>query len=184
MVVHFYEIRNCTCANVDNRPVLVAPEDLLLDLLTYYEFVLLEDGRWVHFLNAEEYAHVMTGYPDHDVVFRHPDAPPPVRQPTPEETANGNQPAAIGIGLTCAGTILTVVFLFGNLLLPLVLPCGMQIAAFVLMIYTRIRYPDNRLGNILKWILIVEVILTVLSAIAVVISCVAACDSCIRSCPD
>ena len=175
MVVHFYEIQGCTCDNVDNRPVLVAPKDLPLDMLAYYEFVLLEDGRWVHFLTTEEYAHVMKGYPDHDVVFRHPYTYPPMKQCTPEETAKGNKLARLGIGLACGSLVLAGIIHFivekemlsnqTPLVLLGVLIVAAQIAAFRLMSRTRSRYPDNKLGIVLKRIFIAELILLAISPV-------------------
>lgn len=197
MLVHFYEIRGCTCANVDNHPVLVAPANMQLDRLTYYHFVLLEDGRWVHFLTPEEYAHVMKGYPAHDVVFHQPGTPLPLQQSTPEDTAKGNLLALIGLGLNLAGIVLIVLLTLFSAALDtetepslyeclMVLPCLAQIAAFILMIVTRIRYPDNTFGKVLMWVLIVEVILAVLAIIALIVFCAVACNYCVsemKRCP-
>lgn len=112
MLVHFYEIRGCTCNNVDDRPVIVAPNGTPAVYLQHYHFTRLADGRWVHYLSNEEYAHIMTGYPDHDVTFAYaPGAsvggvgiPPTPNYTSPgapviedeEEKRAGNRLAAIG----------------------------------------------------------------------------------------
>ena len=187
MMVHFYEIRNCTCNDVDDRPVLVAPGGLLLDKLTYYEFVLLEDGRWVHFLTSEEYAHVMKGYPKHEVVFLHPYTCTPIVQSTPEETARGNQ-FAVSLGLMIVSAVLLCVLAFfwflhdpypDSLAAHLfILPAVTQVAAFTLVIYAWIHYPENSLVKVTTLIVIAETILVALAAAVFYIVCVVACNGC------
>lgn len=66
MVVNFFEIKGCTCDNVDNRPVLIAHSDangnIDLKKMQQYCFVLLQDGRWCHFLTQQEYNLVIDGF--------------------------------------------------------------------------------------------------------------------------
>ena len=197
MYVHFYEIRGCICDNVDNRPVLVAPRDTRLDLLTKYQFVLLTDGRWVHFLTNDEYAHVMTGYPNRDVTFcaapQYTPMPSAPMQESEEDCRRGNLLAGIGLGLF----VLYLIISFGEWGIMEVLDNAertkeainlaeivngflllMPIASFVLMLITRIRYPKNVMGKVLMWVFIVSGILLALFIIAILVTCVACLNEC------
>lgn len=195
MQVHFYEIRGCTCSNADGKPVLVAPEYTQLDLLNYYQFILLPDGRWVHFLTNEEYASVMTGYPHRDVVFSHPRKAAQPLPETPEDLAKADRLGWIGIAMIVASVLLGI----GLVLLSSAMGDGvpetleliitgliglLQLAGFVMMLFIRIRYPGNRLGKALMWIYIAEVILAIIAVIVMIIACVFFIKSCCESMQD
>ena len=195
MLVHFYEIRGCTCDNVDNRPVLVAPDYCPLEQLTHYQFVLLEDGRWVHFLTSQEYAYVMTGYSHRDVVFSTLPESVLTDLNIPEDPSRGNIFGGLGLGLF-VGSIAACI-LIGFLLRALdedqsiiiiqaaaYLPLVLEIGSFAMMLYTRIRYPKNILGKVLMWLFIVEAVLIVIALIAAVIACIACANQCITSIKD
>ena len=197
MYVHFYEIRGCTCDNVDSRPVLVAPRDTRLDLLTKYQFILLADGRWVHFLTNDEYAYVMTGYPNRDVTFytapQYTASPAAMPQESEEDKRRGNLLAGIGLGLfvlylivnfgewgfmkalesnSHAGETTDLIAAINSILLL------MPVTSFVLMLITRIKYPKNVLGKVLMWVFIVSGILLAFLVIATLVACVACLNEC------
>lgn len=196
MVVHFYEISGCTCANIGERPVLVAPAGTPQALLTKYDFLLVEDGRWCHFLTTPEYEHVMTGYPDRDVVFGSTVMMP---EPPAVDPTAGNRLADIGLILLVASILLPmltggVTFLLGDtaqenvtqtaeaattVLLQAVSSicslCG--IASFVIMIITRVKYPKNTRGKVLMWIFVVLAILFALAMIVLILACASCLDS-------
>ncbi|MBQ4466074.1 MAG: hypothetical protein II916_08950 [Oscillospiraceae bacterium] len=200
MLVHYYEIRSCTCDNVDNRPVLVAPPETVLDLLTKYNFVLTADGRWVHFLTTPEYDHVMTGYPNRDVTFSYQPSAKEKPQETPEERKAGNRLATIGFLLLALSIVMPMAAVMmteaadkmpfeeeGPLLSTFnTISYGIgslsQIAAFVMMLVTRIKYPKNTLGKVLMWIYIVGAILAALAAILIIVAC-ASCLNELSHCP-
>lgn len=196
MHVHFYEIRGCTCENVNNKPVLVAPPDTRLDLLTRYQFLLLDDGRWVHFLNNTEYAHVMTGYPYQDVSFFSAQQPLQPVSESPEDRQTGNLLAGIGLGLL--GLYLLLNIGEWGMLKTLSTPNQIQegssaasvlnllftalpLASFVLMLITRIKYPKNVMGKVLMWLFIVGGVLLILFMIAILVACVSCMHECSNS---
>lgn len=203
MLVHFYEIPGCTCANADGRPVLIAPNGTAPTLLTKYEFVLLEDGRWCHFLTTPEYEHVMTGYPNRDVIFGDPAAVRmPVQETAPADPSEGNRMADIGLILLAVSVLLpmaagglmtgmtvdqetadsTVTQMLSQLVtIASAIGTLAGTASFVVMIITRIRYPKNKRGKVLMWIFIVLAILTALAMIALIVACVSCLDS-MRNC--
>ena len=51
-----------------------------------------------------------------------------------------------------------------------------------LMIYVRVKYPNNKFGKILMWIYIIEFIIGVILAIVFVVTCVNGCINDIRNC--
>ena len=55
------------------------------------------------------------------------------------------------------------------------------IAAFVLMIIVRVKYPKNTFGKVLMWIYIAEIIVAVISMIVLFIMCMSCIDS-LRGC--
>ncbi len=206
MFVHYYDVRCCTCANVDNRPVLIAPPDTGYDLLTMHEFVLLADGRWCHFLTQQEYEHVMTGYPNHDVSFGSQvyQAPLPTIE-DPEKVKAGNRCALIAFILFGTSILLPGIaaLLMGgfNVLTetakdsesgnPIITGISSilggissltEIAAFVMMIVTRVKYPKNVWGKVLMWIYIVLGILIVIGMVLLILAC-AYCVNEMRRCP-
>ena len=63
----------------------------------------------------------------------------------------------------------------------LLIGCG--IAAPVLMILVRVKYPQSVFGKVLMWLYIVLAILAVIFIAVTIISCGLAFASCVRSCP-
>ncbi|MDO5154874.1 MAG: hypothetical protein Q4D51_02815 [Eubacteriales bacterium] len=56
------------------------------------------------------------------------------------------------------------------------------IAAIVLMIYVRIKYPKNIFGKVLMWLYIVIAILIVVAVIVLIVTCLVTCQSCMEQC--
>lgn len=56
-----------------------------------------------------------------------------------------------------------------NLLICLLGLC--PLAAFVIMITVRVKYPKNKFGKIIMWIYIIELILTIISILIIIITC-------------
>lgn len=63
----------------------------------------------------------------------------------------------------------------------LLIGCG--IAALVLMILVRVKYPQSVFGKVLMWLYIVLAILVVVFIAVTIIACGLAFASCVRSCP-
>ncbi len=182
MYVHFYPIRGCTCDNVDNKPVLIAPPGVPLYLLRQYEFMQLEDGRWCHFLTMPEYEYVMTGYPDRDVTcpLPTPTQPPAAPQLSPEEIERrGKQLGTIGLAMLGCSIVLLLLYIctrdlaFGEYTDTInqynLRGCFMTfIASFVLMVILRTKHRGNQLGKILFWCILGVIVLFVFLLIAAI----------------
>ena len=58
----------------------------------------------------------------------------------------------------------------------------LAIAALVIIIYVRVKYPKNTFGKVLMWIYIVMFILYIITMAVVIIACGIACSACIDEC--
>ena len=59
---------------------------------------------------------------------------------------------------------------------------ALLIAAVVLVIYVRVKYPKNIFGKVLMWVYIVAFIVYVVLTVAVIIACGIACGACVNEC--
>lgn len=58
----------------------------------------------------------------------------------------------------------------------------LAIAALVIIIYVRVKYPNNIFGKVLMWVYIVLFIMYVILMVALIIACGIACNACIDEC--
>ena len=58
----------------------------------------------------------------------------------------------------------------------------LAIAALVIIIYVRVKYPKNIFGKVLMWVYIVAFIMYVILMVAFIIACGIACNGCINEC--
>lgn len=58
----------------------------------------------------------------------------------------------------------------------------LAIAALVIMIYVRVKYPKNIFGKVLMWVYIVLFVMYVLFMVAIIIACGIACAACTEEC--
>ena len=72
-------------------------------------------------------------------------------------------------------------YVLGSILTFLMAGCG--IAALVLMILVRVKYPQSVFGKVLMWLYIALAILVVVFIAVTIIACGLAFASCVRSCP-
>ena len=72
-------------------------------------------------------------------------------------------------------------YVLGSILTFLMAGCG--IAALVLMILVRVKYPQSVFGKVLMWLYIALAILVVVFIAVTIIACVLAFISCVRNCP-
>ena len=72
-------------------------------------------------------------------------------------------------------------YVLGSILTFLMAGCG--IAALVLMILVRVKYPQSVFGKVLMWLYIALAILAVVFIAVTIIACGLAFASCVRSCP-
>lgn len=59
---------------------------------------------------------------------------------------------------------------------------AMSIAALVIIIYVRVKYPKNIFGKVLMWVYIVLFIMYVILMVAFIIACGIACNACVDEC--
>ncbi len=59
---------------------------------------------------------------------------------------------------------------------------AMGIAALVIMIYVRVKYPKNTFGKVLMWVYIVLFALYIIAMVAFIIACGIACAACTNEC--
>lgn len=57
-----------------------------------------------------------------------------------------------------------------------------SIAAVVIMIYVRVKYPKNIFGKVLMWVYIAFFIMYIVTMVAVIIACGIACNACMEDC--
>lgn len=59
-----------------------------------------------------------------------------------------------------------------------------SVAALVIMIYVRVKYPRNIFGKVLMWVYIVVIALYIITMAVIIIACSIACGSCMNDCQD
>ncbi len=57
-----------------------------------------------------------------------------------------------------------------------------SIAALVIMIYVRVKYPKNIFGKVLMWVYIALFIMYIVAMVAIIIACGIACNACMDDC--
>ena len=57
-----------------------------------------------------------------------------------------------------------------------------SVAAFIIMIYVRCKYPLSTFGKVLMWMYIANIVITLVFTVAIIVACGIACDSCISDC--
>ena len=190
MLVHFFEVRNCTFESYKGNPVLFAPSDTDDDTLMKRGFRISKEERWYRPVDMKEYNYIVywAQYGDveiNDVTsqninnFNMP--MPYVQRQQSDNTANilcyvSIGLMALGFPMSFLGTILVGGLFF--------------IAALVLMIIVRVKYPQNQFGKVLCIVYIVlaaiALILTIAAMIIIAIVCnqiISDCESCCRNIP-
>ena len=190
MVVHFYEVRNCTFESHKGDPVLFAPTDTDDDTLMKRGFRRNKEGRWYRPVNMAEYNFIVYSAQFGDVNIDDSTAgyimnfnmPSPYQQQL-ERDNTANVLCFVSIGLMASSlpaTVLATVFAGGLFF----------IAAIVLMIIVRVKYPYSQFGKILCIVYIIlsvlVILLTIAAMVLIAIICnqlMNDCDSCCRGIP-
>lgn len=60
----------------------------------------------------------------------------------------------------------------------------LSIAALVIIIYVRVKYPRNIFGKVLMWVYIVVFALYIITMAVIIIACGIACGACMNDCQD
>lgn len=186
MTVSYYAIGECTVMQIDGRTVLAAPENpgLTPDTLRKHDFLLQEDGRWVHYLTDAEMQLLKNTPSGVKISFSGDYAQQRMaQQPVQQPDAANDPPAALYL---CVGSLF-------SMLLSIALPYESNdmlyalrgvlfVAAWVLMIVARVRYPKNLFGKVLMWMYVVLVLLGMIGMIVIGFLLMKACNECLDSC--
>ena len=177
MMVNYYEIYNCVFDMYFGRPALFAASDAPAELLDRYGFATFEDGRRVHFLDQQEYYHIMSCQGADPVVFN---------EATWYKISNyyhSQLLAGAGAGRRCYDDkegnnlcIISLVLFLSALPMCMLQPflgAGCELAAFILMIIVRVKHPKNVFGLVLMIIYIVAAVLLIIGAILLLAACYA-----------
>lgn len=168
MVVHFYGVANCYCDSIEGRPVLIAPVGVDSESLQRHYFTALPDGRWAHYLTREEYYYIVSFGDVPEVVFSY-DKPvvnyssqeQPQEQLTAEEKKNADTLCIISIVLWAV--------CFVPFLAYVSVPC--MIAALVLVIIARVKYPKHTFSKVLLIVYGVLFLVGMVLAVVTLIAC-------------
>ena len=174
MLVHFFEVRNCTFESYKGDPVLFAPYDVDDDTLMKRGFRRSKEERWYRPVNMKEYSYIVywAQYGDVDI-----------NDAASQNDNTANILCYVSVGLMALG--------FPMSLLGTILVGGLFfIAALVLMIIVRVKYPQNQFGKVLCIVYIVlaaiAIILTIAAMIIIAIVCnqfIQDCESCCHNIP-
>lgn len=182
MLVHFYEVRNCTFESYKGDPVLFAPADADDDTLMKHGFRRNKEERWYRPVNMAEYNYIVYCAQYGDVSINEETAryivnynPPVTYQQQQRDNYNANVLCYISVGLMALGFPMTFLatILVGGLFF---------IAAMVLMIIVRVKYPQNQFGRVLCIVYIVLAIIAVVLTIAAMIILAIVCNQIMQDC--
>lgn len=184
MTVNYYGIMGCTVQWDQNGAYLVPPAGTPVPALQQAGFATAPNGFWFRRLNPQETQIVQSN--SNMPVLTLPPAGAPgmgaVQEETPEEKQKANKLCIISLAMMYGGGALYSLFTkIGNsnllgILGTLSLVCSL--AAFILMIVVRVKYPKNKFGKILMIIYLVQLILGVLAFVALVAFCGYIASSC------
>ena len=171
MRVDYYDMPDCTYEMYFGRPALFSPEGTDMAMLAAYGFTPLPDGRYIHFLDQQEYCHIVSNESAGIVVFDQSTHDKIVQYywsqyaPTPfVNRSNG------GTVMCIISLILLVVSPFLLFELPTLGMLG-WIASLVLMIIVRATYPKNVFGLVLMILHIVAIAVIFISALLAMAAC-------------
>ena len=190
MLVHFFEVRNCTFESYKGDPVLFAPTDTDDDTLMKRGFRRSREERWYRPVNMAEYNYIVY-YAQFGDVF--------INDETVQQLRNFNMPVMYQqqqdmdktANILCYVSVGLMALGFPMTLLATILVGGLFfIAAMILMIIVRVKYPHNQFGKVLCIVYIVlaiiAIVLTIAAMIIIAIVCnqlMNDCDSCCRNIP-
>ena len=182
MLVHFYEVRNCTFESYKGNPVLFAPYDIDDDTLMKRGFRRNKEERWYRPVNMAEYNYIVycAQYGDveiNDQTSRYmTNYNLPVQYQQQQKADNtANILCYVSIGLMAVAFPITLIatILVGGLFF---------IAAMVLMIIVRVKYPQNQMGKILCIVYIVLAVIAIVITIAAMIIIAIVCNQMMKDC--
>lgn len=187
MFVDYYGISCCTYEVFDTRPVLVAPAGYPPEVLLRTGFLQLPDGRWGHYLNEGEYGFLIRKNqenPHQNVVFGVQNAPFP-DAPAPEQESPEDRKKAVILCLCSIGCLLlgsAGAYAFAPNHLPFSAFSAFDLAALVLAVTARVKYPKNTFAKVLIRVYIILFVLMLIYVFTLIWFCSTMVESCGREC--
>ena len=177
MLVQYYEVKNCEfderrTYSPENPPILYAPFGAETWLLQQYGFYQDEYGMWVHVLNPAEYQYLVSLPQGVTARFGGTEV-----GESDDEKQKADRLGWIALALWLI-PIVAGRFNIDRFFSPLFPLC--QVASLVLTIFVRVKYPKNRFGKVMMWLLIISVIVSVIFLIIMAILCNSMAESCRR----
>ena len=182
MLVHFYEVRNCTFESYKGNPVLYAPTDTDDDTLMKRGFRRNKEKRWYRPVDMAEYNYIVYCAQYGDVSINDETAgyisnynvPIPYQQmQNADKTANILCYVSVGLMALALPMTLLATVIVGGLFF---------IAALVLMIIVRVKYPHNQFGRVLCIVYIVLSVIVIILTIAAMIIIAIVCNQMMKDC--
>ncbi|MBO4867538.1 MAG: hypothetical protein J5582_13425 [Ruminococcus sp.] len=184
MIVNYYGICGCECIWDQKGVFLAAPGGVQVQSLQQMGFYTAADGRWYKQLSPQESAYLnsmqnmsVVDLPAQGTSFgMTPNITFDVE--TPEDKKKANRLCIISLILMfCINPLVVAISRFGNDSISFLNGLS-SIAAFILMIYVRVKYPKNIFGKVLMIVYIALIILSLISLILIM----AMCASIVRDC--
>ena len=186
MTVHYFEINNCSLLYYCGYPILLAPAGTDEGLLTKRGFARQNDGNWIRYIDQFEYGYIMQFGDRNEVVINDETARqivyPPIQYIQQPNFYNAPPPLESTPNILCIVSIsLMALSLPATFIGTIILGGLFYIAALVLMMVARIKYPQSQFARVLCIVyIILTVILVILTAIAIVLLIIA-CNECLDS---
>jgi len=194
MIVNYFGVTGCDCKWSQNGAFLVAPSSAPVPVLQQAGFYYAQDGSWYKQLSPQEASYLQSlgnqGVVNLPAAAPNNYVPPvgaqPMQQETPEEKRKANKMCWISVILMygpaslryllakimSASTYLQMYETLGTL------AAASALAAFILMIVVRVKYPKNTFGKVLMIIYLVQIALAILAILVFA----AMCNSALRGC--
>ena len=182
MIVNYFGIMGCECRFDAQGAFLAAPNGVPVPQLQQFGFYYAQDGIWYKRLSPQESAYLQSLGNQPVVVLPAPGvgtAPGAETGETPEEKKSADKLCVISLILMYGVTALSYAMANAGISNAFFSVSGLAgIAAFILMIVVRVKYPKNKFGKVLMIIYLIQLALGILAFLALMIMC----QSCIHDC--
>lgn len=184
MIVNYYGIIGCECRFDAQGAFLAAPTNAVPQSLQQLGFYYAQDGVWYKRLTPQETAYLQSlhGAPVADLpapgAMNGAAAPGADTGETPEEKKAADKLCIISLCLMYGFNILSYIIAQSGSSAFYSISGIATIAAFIMMIVVRVKYPKNKFGKILMIIYLIQLAIGILAFLALMIMC----QSCLHDC--
>ena len=185
MIVNYYGIPGCECIWDQKGIFLAAPAGVSTQSLQQMGFYCGHDNRWYKQLTPQESAYIdsmknmsVVDFPAMGSSYGMMGGTPFIMEESPEDKKKANTLCLISLLLGHGINILSYLITNAYKTDSHPITALTSLAALILMIYVRVKYPKNKFGKVLMILYIVEAVFVILCIIAFVIMC----DSFMRDC--